>query len=135
MPGLSEITLDSQCLSFLIDALEAVARPTDSLADQRIVLAHLYFYTPGALWVTPTVKEEFERIKDAARRDSHQSWTSALFGVRAVNDPAAVECQAAYLEQFHAGKRNDCTVLAEAEDIGFAALLSYDHKFVNASAL
>ncbi len=129
MPKLSEITLDSNCLSFLIAALEGIARPTDNLADQKIALVRLYLYTPGTLWVTPTVKREFERIKDAARKGSHQRWTSANFGVHPVNDPRVIKRRATNLARFHKGK-NDRMVLAEAEDVGFATLLSFDSRFV-----
>jgi hypothetical protein len=126
----SEIGLDSQCLTYLISALEGVAAPTDSLAEQKVALVRLYLYTRGSVSVTPTVKREFLRIRDEARRASHVSWTSVLFGVRPLNDAAAVERRAASLESFHAD-RDDRLVLAESEDVGFATLLSFDTRFVN----
>jgi hypothetical protein len=49
-----KIGLDSQRLSYLIDALEGVAPPTDGLAEQKVALVQLYLYTPCTLWVTPT---------------------------------------------------------------------------------
>ncbi len=55
MRDLSEIGLDSQCLTYLISALEGVAAPSDSLAEQKVALVRLYLYTPGTVWVTPTV--------------------------------------------------------------------------------
>jgi hypothetical protein len=54
MRNLSEIGLDSQCLTYLISALENVAAPTDRLAEQKVSLVRLYLYTPGTVWVTPT---------------------------------------------------------------------------------
>jgi hypothetical protein len=130
MRNLSEIGLDSQCLTYLISALEGVAAPTDSLAEQKVALARLYLYTPGTVWVSPTVEREFLRIRDEARRTSHVNWTSVLFGVRPLNDGAAVEGRAATLGSFHADL-DDRLVLAESEDIGFATLLSFDTRFVN----
>ncbi len=130
MRDLSEISLDSQCLTYLISALEGVAAPTDSLAEQKVALVRLYLYTPGTVWVTPTVKREFLRIRDEARRASHITWTSVLFGVRPLNDAAAVERRAASLEPLHADF-DDRLVLAESEDIGFATLVSFDARFVN----
>ena len=53
---LSQIGLDSNCLSYVIQALEGVSRPTDALADQKIALVRLYIYTPGTLWTLPTVR-------------------------------------------------------------------------------
>src|SRR5438445_7116632 len=82
LASLSEIGLDSNCLSYVIDALEGVSEPTGDLAAQRVALARLYLYTPGTLWTLPTVKEEFSRIPDRSRCASHASWTSVLFGVR-----------------------------------------------------
>ncbi len=126
---LSEVGLDSQCLSFIIDALEGVAEPTDALAEQKVALVRTYLYTPGTLWTMPTVKREFERIRDPVRRAKHRSWTSVLFGVYPLKDPKAVRQRAAELEVLHADI-DDRMVLAEAEDIGFSVLLSFDADFV-----
>ena len=125
----SEVALDSQCLSYLIDALEGIGPLIDALADQKVALVRLYLYTPGTLWVTPTVQTEFLRIRDPARRGSHQSWTSVLFGVYPLNNPAAVQHRAASLLKFHADA-DDCTILSEAEDVGFGTLLTFDDDFV-----
>ena len=38
LASLSEIGLDSNCLSYVIDALEGVSEPTDNLAAQRVAL-------------------------------------------------------------------------------------------------
>lgn len=130
MRDLSEIGLDTNCLTYLLSALEGVAAPTDGLAEQKVALVRLYLYTPGTLWVTPTVKREFLRIRDEVRRTSHVSWTSVLFGVRPLNDAAAVERRAASLEPYHADL-DDRLVLAESEDIGFATLVSFDARFVS----
>lgn len=127
--SLSEIALDSNCLSYVIEALEGVAEPADDLAEQKVALVRLYFYTPGTLWTLPTVKEEFSRIKDPARRAKHESWTNVLFGVRPLNCPAAVRQRTAELERLHAD-HDDRMVLAEAEDIGFSVLLTFDTRFV-----
>jgi hypothetical protein len=127
--SLSELALDSNCLSYVIEALEGVAEPTDELAEQKVALVRLYLYTPGTLWTLPKVKEEFSRITDPVRRARHESWTNVLFGVRPLNRPEAVKRRAADLERLHAD-HDDRMVLAEAEDIGFSALLTFDTRFV-----
>jgi hypothetical protein len=130
--SLSEIALDSNCLSYVIEAMEGVAEPTgptDDLAEQKVALVRLFLYTHGTLWTLPTGKEEFSHITDSARRARHESWTSVLFGVRPVSDPGVVRKRAAELETLHR-PLGDRIVLAEAEDIGFSALLSFDAKFV-----
>jgi hypothetical protein len=62
--SLSAIGLDSQCLSYLIDALEGVPPPADDHAEQKVALVRLYLYSPRTLWVTPAVEREFSRIRD-----------------------------------------------------------------------
>lgn len=129
-PSLSELGLDSNCLSYVIDALEGVAEPTDSLAEQRVALVRLYLYTPGTLWTMPTVRQEFSRIRDPVRRGKHESWTGVLFGVRRLNNPEAAKVRAAGLKPHHPDL-DDRMVLAEAEDLGFSALLTFDTEFVS----
>jgi hypothetical protein len=97
--SLSELGLDSNCLSYVIEAMEGVAEPTDDLAEQKLALVRLYIYTPGTLWTMPRVKEEFSRILEPVRRARHESWTNVLFGVRPLNKPEAVTERAAELEK------------------------------------
>ena len=120
-----DIALDSQCLTYLIDALEGVGPPTDALAEQRIALVRTYLYTQGTLWITPTVEREFKLIRDRAKRDRHVSWTNTIFGVRRLNDAAAITRRAAKLSVLHGGER-DCLIVAEAEDIRAGTLLTFD---------
>lgn len=128
-PETREVGLDSMCLSYLLDALEGVGAPEDALAEQKVSLVHLYLYTEGTLWVTPTVETEFKCIKNDARRESHRSWTSVLFGIRPLSNTAAVERRVQELLASHAGP-NDCRILAEAEDIGLATLLTFDDDLI-----
>jgi hypothetical protein len=52
-----------------------------------------------------------------------------LFGVRPLRNPDAVERGAAEFVSLHADV-DDCRILAEAEDIGFVNLLTFDNDFV-----
>ena len=121
--------VDSHCLSYVIDLMEGVPVPSDALAEQRIALARIFFYTPGTLWTTPTVEAEFARIADPTRRANHQRWTNVLFGVRLPSDPEAVKIRAGELENLHRHE-GDRMVLAESEAIGLSVLLSFDKRFV-----
>jgi hypothetical protein len=127
--SLSELGLDSNCLSYVIDALEGIGEPKDALAEQKVALVRLFLYTPGTLWTLPTVKREFSRISDPKRRASHESWTSVLFDPRPLNNPEGVRRRADDMKAIHCDE-DDRLVLAEAEDVGFASLLSYDLTFV-----
>ena len=66
------VGLDSQCLSFLIDAMAGVSEPIGPLGDEKKALLRVYFHLPGTLYVTPTVASECVRIRDATRRDLHE---------------------------------------------------------------
>lgn len=122
-----DIALDTNCLTYVIDALEGMAAPpTDGLAEQKVALVRLFFYTP-ALWVTPTVEREALRISDSVRRANHIGWMSVHFGVLRPSGP--VQRRATELEALHPEEK-DCLVLAEAEGIGLGVLLSFDDTFV-----
>ncbi len=73
MKPATEIGLDSQCLSFLIDAFIGVSAPSDALAEEKLALARISLYTPGTLWVTPTVVSECTRIRHEDRKSLHES--------------------------------------------------------------
>jgi len=124
-----EICLDSQCVSYVIDALKDLVEPTDKLAEQKIALVRSYFYIAGTFWTTPTVVREVEAIRNPERKAEHDSWRGFNFPAGQPNDPEAVKRRADELETFHAGI-NDRLILAEAEDIGFSTLLSFDGDFV-----
>src|SRR3990172_992033 len=59
------VALDSQSYSYIVDAMEGYeTAPAGVLAPQQLALVRLYLYTPGTLWLTPTVEREYERISD-----------------------------------------------------------------------
>lgn len=122
------VGLDSQCLSYLLDAIAGIEEPTDPLAEERKALVRVWFYTPGAFYLSETVVSECANIRHVDRRELHQSFVRTLFLDSPVRDPAAVEARATHLFQFHP-KLNDCRVLAEAEDLGLDTLLTYDGDF------
>ena len=123
--------VDSNCLSFIIDAFEGIERPTDDLAEQKIALAWIFFYTGQTFFTTPIVKGECDRISDPGRRAKHQSWMLTPFGTLPVRvHPDDITRRAKYFQQFH-GKERDCRILAEAEATRLAILLSFDFDFVD----
>ena len=124
-----EIGLDSQCLSYVIDGLEGVEAPKDALASIRIALARLFFYTPGTLWVTPTVEVECARIRRIDRRILHERWIAPLFGVRPPLDPQRVIERTAELLRLHPDE-DDCRIVAEAEGAELRVLLTNDDKLL-----
>jgi hypothetical protein len=124
------VAADSQCVSFLIDALINVKEPTDALADQRIALFRTYLYRDRALLLTPTVIAECKAIPNAGRAAHHESWISTFFGVTQPIDPVGIDARTAELLAIHNGA-GDCRILAEAEDVGINVLLSFDAALIS----
>lgn len=80
MPMASQLGVDSQCLSYVIDAMASTSRPTQAVATQQLALIRLFFYLPETLWVTPTVTAECTRIRDIELAALHQNFINVLFG-------------------------------------------------------
>jgi len=123
------IGIDSQCLSYLIDAMQGIEEPSDALAPEKISLFRIYLYTPGTLYVTPTVIEECAAIRDIARKKLHDSYIAVLFEESPLLQSDNINSRVKELELVHSGI-NDCRILAEAEDSKFTILLTYDNNFL-----
>jgi hypothetical protein len=125
-----QIGLDSQCLSYLLDAVAGIEEPTDILAPEKKALLRSWFYRPGsfAFTLTATVIAEISEIRNAARREFHESFVRTLFLDYPVGDPTAVESRANQFAVAHPRAR-DCLILAEAEELGLDFVLTYDHDF------
>lgn len=123
-----KVGLDSQCLSYLLDAVAGIEEPTDALAGERKALIRIWFYTLGTFYVSETVVKEVGAIRTADRREFHDGFVQTLFLDLPVRDRAAVELRTAQLMVSHP-QMNDCRVLAEAEDLGLCAILTYDREF------
>ena len=124
------IGLDSQCYSYLLDAISGISKPTDSLASEKIALTRAWFYKPGQFCfvLTETVVNETSKIRNRERRNLHDSFRNTLFHDPAVQDPLAVKNRANEFYKHHR-KLNDCLVLAEAEELKLDIVLTYDSKF------
>lgn len=128
-PQQPKIGLDSQCLSYLLDAIVDIEEPFDSLAEEKKALIRIWLYPPVTYYVTETVLSETEGIKGKERRDFHKSFIDTLFLDSPIRNPSAVNNRANALSAFHSGTK-DCRVLAEAEDQELDFLLTYDKNFL-----
>jgi hypothetical protein len=124
-----QVGVDSQCLSYVIDAFSGISAPTDSLYKQKLALIRLFFYCPGTLWVTSTVTTECSRIRNICRAELHASFIGVLFGEIPLNDSSDIIQRAEMLKIHHSGE-NDCIIVAEAENVGHTTLLSFDRRLV-----
>ena len=127
--GNIHIGVDSQCLSYLLDAINDVLEPTDALADERKALIRIWFYQPGPYFVTQTVVNECRRIKNAERKAFHQSFIDSLFANPPNRDNKLIENRTKEFFLLHP-YLSDCRILAESEEIGLNVLLTYDRKFM-----
>lgn len=123
------IGIDSQCLSYVIDAMAGISEPMDSLASEKKALLRLYLYLPGTLYITPTVLDECAAIRDIERREFHKSFCNVLIEEVAVPRNQAQELSARY-KAYHSGD-NDCNILAEAVQGGLNILATYDNDFIS----
>jgi len=123
------VGLDSQCYTYLIDAMSNTLEPSDKLAAERIALFRALLYRPGGLFLTPTVRREFEAIPSACRAAHHVSW-AVLFPETQPIDQPAIDRRAVQLGQYH-NDFGDCCILAEAEDSGLNGLLTFDKDFIS----
>jgi hypothetical protein len=122
---------DSNCLTFAIDAFVGIEKPTDAMADQKIALARIFFYSGETFFTMPTVQRECNRIPDPVRRADHRSWRMVHFGVPPIRvRQDAIRRRARQFHKVHR-KRPDCLILAEAKAAQLAILLSYDFKFID----
>ena len=117
MGNRSVVAVDSQCLSYVIDALGGIGEPTDVLHDERKALFQIYLYAPWTFCVTPTVESEYARIRNPQRRELHESFVAVLFetfAATSAEEEESINRRALELGSFHAGV-NDCKVVAECE--------------------
>jgi len=123
------IAADSQCFSYLFDAIEGVAEPTGPLAEQQRALLRCYLYQPGTLYATPKVIDECSEIRNISRREMHTSYFSSLFDVVDAHDERQTLAILGGLLGHHSGQA-DCRIVAEAIVGGADVLLTYDSDLI-----
>jgi hypothetical protein len=71
-----QVVVDGNCVSYWLDALDAVVapHPEDPLADQKLALVRIFYYWPWVMSFTPTIRTEIEAISDPGRLKTHKQW-------------------------------------------------------------
>jgi len=125
----SAITVDSNCLTYLITVMNDVLQPCGNLAAEKTALFRILIYSPP-IYYTNTVKEEYGKISNEERREMHEnesvlSYHPIIFGVSKIPNIADE------YNKYHKGERRyrDCKILAEAELMNADVLLTYDDDF------
>ena len=127
------IALDSNVMTFWIDAMSSVSGPpAEPCSAEKVALARIYFWMPdeSGFHLTPTVQKEYEAIQQRAKRENHESWH--MVHISPVNPPpcvAAVTKRAEELVPYHKGA-HDRRILAECEQSEIETLLTADDRFL-----
>ncbi len=93
------IVLDSNCVTYLLDALMGSSRPADSdpLATQKVALVRILFYAPRSLAYTEALRKEIEAIPNVSRRANHLNALDVLFSELFIHDRSALESECSQL--------------------------------------
>jgi predicted nucleic acid-binding protein len=129
----SYVAIDSNCFTYLVEAMYASQKPTDNLANQKISLLRLHFYRKDILYISATVLNEYERITDKQKKEKHHQTSAVQLGEVSESDPKNIEKRFEYYRNSHSGEKEkkDCRILAESELGGCQYLLTYDQRFLN----
>lgn len=124
------IAIDTQCFSYLIDAITGLDEPMDPLAEERKALIRCWFYVAETFYLPETVISECAAIRHADRKELHESFIRVLFMDSPIQDATAVDARVIQLMAVHP-REKDCRVLAETEELKPAVLLTYDKNFLS----
>ena len=126
------VGVDSDAMTFLVEAMShgyVPATDPSSVSAERVAMLRVFLYSTDSLYITPTVRKQYEYIANNPRRGFHWD-VDRFFLVEAFGnaDPPSIDARVAYLRTLHSGD-GDCRIAAEAELAGLRLLLSRDEKF------
>ena len=87
MPRNAYVAIDSNCLTYLVDAMYSCEPPTDDLGDQKIALLRTYLYRKEILYISSTVQSEYQKIKDALNKERHEGISTIVLGEVPASNP------------------------------------------------
>ena len=74
------VGLDSQCLSYLLDAIEQITEPVDAFAPEKKALIRSWLYMKeSTFFVREKVMAEVAELRARERREFHQSFCADAF--------------------------------------------------------
>jgi hypothetical protein len=127
------VALDSNALTYLIEAVRDGYLPQadpDAIAPERLAMFRLFCYATCDFWVPPTVRTEYLRISDPAKREPHDRWASYhLEDVEPGAPDSVIDRRASALSCRHADL-DDCRIVAECEAASAEVLLTSDGDLV-----
>jgi predicted nucleic acid-binding protein len=129
MGSAGRVCVDSNAMTYLVEAMSDGACPVGSVAAEKIALLRIYLYREDILYLSPTVKSEYQNIRDNLRRFHHEQMADILLDDITRVDSTAIEARKTEYLASH-DKEKDCRILAECELGGGNVLLTYDQKFL-----
>ena len=124
-----KIALDSNCLTYLINACKGTTGIDPSIAEEGLALIRIWFYLDDRYFISEQVLKECQPISDKDHRETHLAFANTTYFGLEPKAPDIVKSRAKHFFSIHQGKK-DCRVLAEAEDMGANILFSYDNSFI-----
>lgn len=125
--------LDSNALTYLLDAFAEGYLPRtdpDPIAPERLAMFQAFCYSGYQFWVSPTVRAEYLRIGNLAKRETHDRWARYhLHDVEPDVPDSILGSRVVVLQQRHSDI-DDCRILAEAEAVQADIVLTSDADFV-----
>ena len=127
------LAIDSNALTYFLDAMHG-EEDLSTVAPERQAMVRFYFYTDYSFWVSPTVKTEYLRIHDSAKKKEHHDWSQFHFEDVWPATPSDVIAQSVSKLMVHHPRHRDCQIVAEAESLGaefgVETLLSCDIEMI-----
>ncbi len=131
---MKSIAIDSNALTFFVDAIEVGYDPALDQADiatEKVAILRIYFYTGEPYYVVPMVEKEYRDIIDRIKKNDHEDVHSVLMQdfIDEIDDKD-IKKRFDFYFQCHPCIE-DCRILAEAELAGLDILLTFDKKLIN----
>jgi hypothetical protein len=129
----SLVAIDSNCMTYLVEAMSEGSKPSGDTSNEKIALLRIFIYHDKYLCISTTVRKEFDKIVDEAKRQSHHGVADILLLDIPTTDQNLIESLILEYNIYHPGEKNkkDCRILAEAELGGANIFLTYDQIFLN----
>jgi hypothetical protein len=71
------LALDSNAFTYWIQTMNgAPDQPSEPFADEKLALVRIFIWMPSdsSFKIVPTVRAEYEAIRDGAKLDTHNAW-------------------------------------------------------------
>lgn len=126
----SQVAIDANCFTYLVEALQDVHEPVDLLADERKALVWLFLRGEPALCTVPCNDREIRAISDNARREWHLQWLSMALSTAVPSSHSDVVERTCVNLTAH-DSSPDCAAVAEAASADCVAFLSCDKRLLS----